>query len=122
MAVDGTHTKVPHSMIVLGITTLDGNGETLLLGWALIPSESKENWMCFLKGMRRFFPGLTEDEAVIISDRAKGLKSALNANFYLSRYFTVSYNTHITWLEDLQTWVFAKGLLFRDALGPPPFN
>ena len=81
MAVDGTHTKVRHSMIMLGMTTLDGNGETLLLSWALIPSESKENWMYFLKGMRRFLPGLTEEEAVIISDRAKGLKSALNANF-----------------------------------------
>lgn len=81
VATDETHTKGRYPMILLAITALDGNNKTLPLAWALVPSETKEDWMYFLNAIRQFFPGLLNDTTVIMSDRGKGLVPALDQIF-----------------------------------------
>ena len=53
---------------------IDGNGQTLLLAWAVVESENKESWTWFLTCLRNAIPeciGMT-----LISDRDKGLLAA----------------------------------------------
>lgn len=68
-------------MTLLGMATLDGNNEILPLAMSLVPSKTKESWTYFLGGISPFFPGLAMAEAVVISDRDKGLKHAVRAKF-----------------------------------------
>ena len=76
VAMDGTHCTATHRLTLLALTTLDGNGNILPLCWALVPSEDAENWIWFLQKAANFFP-LDEPDAVIISDRGKGLSKAI---------------------------------------------
>ena len=49
VAVDGAHTKGDHSMTLLAMTTLDGNGQTFCFAWALVSIENTDNWLYFHK-------------------------------------------------------------------------
>ena len=68
-------------MTLLAMTILDKNNKTLPAAIALVPSETKENWMYFLKPIRQFFPGFLEDKVIFISNRIKGLKLGLEVFF-----------------------------------------
>ena len=53
--------------------SLNGNQQTLLLVWALVPSENQENWEYFLNLLSEAYPLCSTEGFVIISDRDKGL-------------------------------------------------
>ena len=74
VAMDGTFTKARHKLVLLAVIAVDGNGETLPIAWGLVRVENTLNWDWFLHGIRLFFDGLEAEDAVIISDRQKGLE------------------------------------------------
>ena len=55
---------------------LDGNQQTLLLAWALVPSENQEYWEYFLNLLSEAYLPCSTEGFVIISDRDKGLVPA----------------------------------------------
>ncbi len=71
--LDGTHTRPNYRMVFLLATDLDGNGQIVLLAFALVPAEDTEWWTWFLCFLKRVFPELDKEEFVFISDRDKGL-------------------------------------------------
>ena len=73
--------KAHHKLVLLAVIAVDGNGETLPIAWGLIRVENTLNWDWFLHSIRPFFDGLKAEDAVIISDRQKGLKNAVKRNF-----------------------------------------
>ena len=77
VALDGTHTKLNKQMTLLALTLVDAQDQTLPIAWAVVRSEDKANWDWFLKGIVPHLPSLKEDDAVVISDRGKGIAPAL---------------------------------------------
>ncbi len=104
LVFDGAHCSSKFGGILLIATTIDPNEKTLILGWAIVPSESIEWWSWFfeLLQVRLIKPYLDEedeaseaDEAVelplriaIITDRGKGLDPSV------SKYFPEPYGYH----------------------------
>jgi hypothetical protein len=77
VALDGCHTKSRFRMTLLVTCTLDGNNEILPLTWALVPIEDGDNWTWFLLKLKHHFWGMDCNGIVIISDRDKGLQTAV---------------------------------------------
>lgn len=72
-ALDGTHCMSKHRMILLAITALDGNHKRLPLAWAVVPVENKDNWKYFLEFAVQHLQRPEGEDAVVVSDRDKGL-------------------------------------------------
>ena len=77
VALDGTFCTGQYRMTLLVISTLDGNGQIIPIAWCLCCGENKKNWCWFLRGIKPFLLGMNEDDAVVISDRDKGLAGAV---------------------------------------------
>jgi MULE transposase domain len=72
MFCDGTFTKSPHfKHVLMFAVTMDGNNKTLLLAYAVVFVENKDNWLWFLQALISDFPGIQ----VIQSDADKGIRS-----------------------------------------------
>ena len=75
------------------VTSLDADKEILILVWALVFQEDQANWLWFLGKIAPYLTSLQDPEAVIISDRLKGLLSAVSECFsstihsYCSKHF-----------------------------------
>lgn len=80
IASDGTFCTGQYKMTLLIVSTLDGNGQIIPITWCLCCGENKKNWSWFLRGIKTFLLGMTDD-AVIISDRDKGLAGAVPKYF-----------------------------------------
>ena len=80
-AMDGAHCKARHRLVLLAVTSLDADEEILILAWALVPQEDRANWLWFLGKIAPYLTSLQDPEAVIISDRLKGLASAVSECF-----------------------------------------
>jgi hypothetical protein len=81
IAMDGCHTRTTYKLVLLMVSTIDGNNETLPLAWAFVDREDEANWTWFLRGISQHLQGMEEDDAVCISDRQKGLIPALRKTF-----------------------------------------
>ena len=81
IGADGTHTKARHRLVLLLVVGIDGNSNNLPIAWALVPIENGEHWRWFLEGIAPFLPFLGNRDAVIISDRQKGLIKAVEKAF-----------------------------------------
>lgn len=77
VAMDGTHMKDLYRMTILALVTLDGNNQIVPLFRAIVPTEDYENWRWFLRKVARYIP-LDEEDSVIMSDRGKGLVTAVD--------------------------------------------
>lgn len=86
ICLDGAHMKDEKELVLLLITTLDANENSLPLMWGYFKTESTESWLHFLSGFRRHFiesiigdPQAREDfeHLTIVSDRGKGLVPAV---------------------------------------------
>jgi hypothetical protein len=85
ICLDGAHMKSERDLVLLIVTTLDANENTLPLMWGFAHSESKESWTNFLYGFREYFlDSITDSEKrdyferlSIVSDRGKGLVPAV---------------------------------------------
>lgn len=98
LCLDGAHMKSESELVLLIITTLDANENTLPLMWGYAKSESIESWTNFLYGFREYFLEINADKTerdsfeylCIISDRAKGLAPAV------AEVFPKAYHYHCT--------------------------
>ena len=85
ICLDGAHMKAETDLVLLIVTTLDANENTLPLMWGVAKEESLKSWTNFLYGFREFFmDGIADDEKrdfyehlTVISDRGKGLVPAV---------------------------------------------
>jgi hypothetical protein len=77
IGVDGTHTASRFRMNLLIAGGTDANGETIPLAWALVPIENEGWWKWFFKQCKKAFKNISAKRFVIMSDREKGLSSAL---------------------------------------------
>ena len=67
-AVDDAYCISVYGGVLLMAVGLDANNETLLLVWALVATENKDNWCWFMALFDSAFLSLVIPKAVIISD------------------------------------------------------
>jgi len=58
------------------VVSVDVNGNTLILAWAVVKSKNKDSWRYFFTNLVRAIPKIKEEATVFISDRDKGLAAA----------------------------------------------
>ena len=72
IVIDGTHTKLPDFRhIILLAVTFDGNNEIVILSFAVVDVENKDNWVWFHEKLQEDFPGFD----CLMSDADKGITS-----------------------------------------------
>jgi len=83
IAMDACHTMSRYRLTLMIATMIDGNGQIVPMCWALVPKESYNQWLWFLKHVREAFN--TEhfeinqlEKLVIMSDREKGLAKVVD--------------------------------------------
>lgn len=74
IAVDGTFLKARFVQTLLLAVGIDGNGNILLLAWAVVESENTMSWTWFLDCLKIAIPQVLQ--STFISDRDKGLMAA----------------------------------------------
>jgi len=82
--LDGTHCSSKYGGILLLASTTDADENTLVLAWAIVPTESKEWWQWFLSFLSDdLYPTQSQSprKLAIISDRGKGLCPAIEEYF-----------------------------------------
>lgn len=77
VGLDGTHTSGDYPMTALLATCHDGENNIVTLAWAIVPVENGDNWTWFLMELRTCYPAMPERGTIFISDRDKGLKTAV---------------------------------------------
>lgn len=78
VCLDACHTKnrkYPTQLFLA--TTLDGNGQVVILCYAVAPVENKAHWVWFLELMRASLYGIDDPWIPLISNRQKGLLPAV---------------------------------------------
>jgi hypothetical protein len=89
---DATHTKSKYCQMLMIMAGIDANGNILPLAWALVPTENEYWWQWFCGRVDECFPhfqrygaedpdDLLSHKFVFISDRDKGLKSAIRSTW-----------------------------------------
>lgn len=86
-AIDGTHTKSKYRMILLVACGIDANEHVIPLAWALVPIENHEWWGWFLIYLKYSYPVFEEDNHIFISDREKGIVTAVTEAFPTALHF-----------------------------------
>jgi zinc finger SWIM domain-containing protein 3 len=86
IAFDGTFWKNRWDLTLLLAVTMDGNDEILPLAWAIVPTESNQHWNFFFKHFKAAFPSVDDPSMTVISDRGKGLESALPEQLPMASY------------------------------------
>lgn len=77
VAMDGAHCTSRHQLVLLAVTSLDGEGEILVLAWELVPVEDRANWLWFLQKIAPYLTAFQDSDSVIISNCLKGIASAV---------------------------------------------
>ena len=78
---DTTHTRSKYPQMLYLCAGLDANDQIIPLAWALVPTEDGYWWNWFCKNCKEAFEEFDHEFCVMISDRDKGLKGAIKANF-----------------------------------------
>lgn len=65
--------------------TIDADNHVVALAWAVVASETTENWEYFFGHLRTALPGFDTPDTTLISDRGKGLDSAADQNLRVGR-------------------------------------
>jgi len=76
IAVDGMFLKTLFIQTLLLAVTIDSNGHTLLLAWAVVESENASSWEYFLLNLQLAIPEIITEATTLMSDRDKGLIAA----------------------------------------------
>ena len=78
IAVHGTFQKTKFVQTLLLAVTIDVNGHTLLLAWAIVESENSSSWEYFLINLQQCIPKICTEATTLIRDCDKGLISTSN--------------------------------------------
>ena len=75
-------------MMLIIVCSINANDNILLLAWALVPIENKEQQTYFLAFLSDQFDVINKEDCIFISDRDKGIAAAISSQFpiYLSAY------------------------------------
>ncbi|KAK5804134.1 hypothetical protein PVK06_031783 [Gossypium arboreum] len=73
--VDGTWLYENYKQILLIAVAQDGNGNVLLIAFAIVESKNSESWAYFICNLRRHV--VRQDNIYIISNRSKGLVATI---------------------------------------------
>ena len=79
MVCDRTFTTSKFRQTLLFALSLDGNNQIILLAWALVQSENKQNWRFFLGHLSNAIGSMVTDPLTILSDREKALINATDS-------------------------------------------
>ena len=72
IVIDGTHTKLPDFRhIILVAVTYDANNEIVILSFAVVDVENKDNWVWFQNKLQEDYPGFD----CLMCDADKGITS-----------------------------------------------
>jgi len=71
VAADGTFLTGRFVLTLLLAVGIDANGHNVILAWAVVESENRDSWECFLRLLRRCIPEIASEPCVFISDREK---------------------------------------------------
>ncbi|KAE8242607.1 hypothetical protein A4X13_0g7091 [Tilletia indica] len=77
LAMDATLMKTKYEMRLNLAAAIDGTGSLILVGWALTPGETEDNWHCFMNNLRHSLSGLDGASNTVVSNRNAGLLSAI---------------------------------------------
>ena len=77
IGVDGTFLKVAVKGVLLTAVGHDANNQIYPIAWSVVQSETTENWLWFVQQIKRDLVLKDGSGFVILSDRSKGLKSAV---------------------------------------------
>ncbi|KAE8219781.1 hypothetical protein CF326_g8878, partial [Tilletia indica] len=77
LAIDATFMKTKYQMRLKLAAGMDGTGSLILLGWALTPGETEDNWHWFMDNLRQSLAGLDDASTTVVSDRNAGLLSSI---------------------------------------------
>ena len=78
-ALDGTHARSEYNLTLLIAVGIDAESHILPFAWALVPSENETWWTWFCAHLYEAFDGTFPLDAVVISDRDKGLLNAVDS-------------------------------------------
>jgi hypothetical protein len=81
VCLDGCHTSSKYHMMLLIAVGMDANSNALPLAWAVVPTENEEWWLWFCEFLKSAFNPMQEEEFIFMSDREKGLSSAISTVF-----------------------------------------
>ena len=84
--MDGEYGTARHRLVLLTVTSLDADKEILILILPLISQEDLENWLRFLKKIAPYLTVFQDLDAVIISNRLKGIASAVTEYFLFATH------------------------------------
>ncbi|XP_017622102.1 uncharacterized protein LOC108466276 [Gossypium arboreum] len=94
--VDGTWLNGKYTQILLIAVAQDGNENVLPIAFAIVESENPESWAYFIRNLRRHV--VRQDNICIISDRSKGLITAIRQSevpwrsIYCIRHIAVNFH------------------------------
>ncbi|GAA0184472.1 hypothetical protein LIER_31760 [Lithospermum erythrorhizon] len=77
IGLDGCHTKGVHKIQILSAVALDPNNGWWPLCWAVVEKDNKKTWKWFIQALSQDTGIVDEEDYVIMSDKQKGLQSAL---------------------------------------------
>ena len=76
--MDGAHLRGAFVHTLLLATGTDAENQTVILAWAIVESVTESAWRWFLRLLGDSIGYIDTERTVIISDRDKGLESALD--------------------------------------------
>ncbi|XP_021760678.1 uncharacterized protein LOC110725522 [Chenopodium quinoa] len=79
IGIDGAHLSGYYKGVMLTAVSIDGNNEIFVIAYGLVDTESIDIWTYFFRNLRILFAqyGSERDDWTFISDRMKGVESAL---------------------------------------------
>jgi zinc finger SWIM domain-containing protein 3 len=105
-------------LTLLLAVTMDGNDEILPLAWAIVPTESLEEWIFFLDHFKAAFSAVNDPSMVIISDRGKGLESAVPTCLPLAVYYHCAQHICNNLMEKFHPGNEVKKLFWKGVFAP----
>ncbi|XP_021717502.1 uncharacterized protein LOC110685289 [Chenopodium quinoa] len=77
--IDGAHLSGYYKGVMLTAVSIDGNNEIFVIAYGLVDTESIDSWTYFFRNLRILFAqyGSERDDWTFISDRMRGVESAL---------------------------------------------
>ncbi|XP_056691880.1 uncharacterized protein [Spinacia oleracea] len=79
IGIDGAHLSGYYKGILLTAVAIDGNNEIFPLAYSIVSTESMDTWSYFFRSLKALFVqhGCQRDDWTFISDRMRGVESAL---------------------------------------------
>jgi hypothetical protein len=120
IALDACHTKGNYKGVIMSATSISGDDKSLILAFAICPTENHEYWSFFISALEKSFDLKRVKNLVILSDREKGLSRAIeegipNANHSFCVYH-IEKNIKVKYKKDTGglIWKAAKSLSINE--------